>query len=287
MTVPDRGTGNERRVVGSERVLSVLKELARHPDGVSLDLLTRSIASPKSTVHRALSSLRRAGLADQDSRGQYHLGDEMLRMAFAYHEARPDHLRFTPLLQDLARRFGETAHYAVLDGAEIVYRAKVDPTVGAARLTSTVGGRNPAHTTAVGKLLLASRLGSVDEVVAWIGARQLERRTPQTKTTAEQLHSEFELVRSRAYSVDDQENEMGVNCLALPIFAGPIGEPTGAVSISALAYRTPLPVLVEAVDEIRSILGELSRPPPDPATDRTAGAQPEPRGQTPNSVPAQ
>src|SRR6476660_2159968 len=138
------------RIVGSDRVLAVLRELACHPDGVRLEELTRVIGSPKPTVHRALRALRRAGLADQDARGHYVLGDEFLRMAFAHHEARPEHVRIRPVLDALARRFGETVHYAVLDGRDVVYRAKVDPPSGAVRLTSTVGGRNPTHATAVG-----------------------------------------------------------------------------------------------------------------------------------------
>src|SRR5437764_6586273 len=115
------------RLVGADRVLAVLKELAAHGDGVTLDELTRAMGSPKPSVHRALAALRRAGFADQDRTGRYLIGDEFLRMAFANHEARPDHVRIRPVLEDLAVRFGETAHFAVLDGHEVVYRAKVDP----------------------------------------------------------------------------------------------------------------------------------------------------------------
>ncbi len=250
---------DSERLVGSDRVLAVLKELAAHPDGIGLEDMTRRIASPKSTVHRALSSLRRAGLADQDVRGQYVLGDEFLRMAFAFQDVRPDHVRLVPVLETLAGRFGETAHYAVLDGTEIVYRAKVDPPVGAVRLTSTVGGRNPAHATAVGKLLLAQRLASVDDVRAWIGTRVLESRTPNTADTPETLHRELTAIRARGYAVDDQENELGVNCLALPVYLAAPTVPSGAISISALTYRTPLAALIDAVEEIRAILGPLGQ----------------------------
>ncbi|MCI3275272.1 IclR family transcriptional regulator [Streptomyces cylindrosporus] len=253
------GAGSSR-LVGSDRVLAVLKELARHPDGAGLDELTRVIGSPKPTVHRALGALRRAGLAGQDGRGRYLLGDEFLRMAFAHHEARPDHVRIRPVLDALADRFGETAHYAVLDGREVVYRAKVDPATGAARLTSTIGGRNPAHATAVGKLLLARQLGSQQEVEAWIGEARLERRTPRTRCTAADLCRELEATRERGYGVDDQENEPGVTCLALPVFLTSPTTPSGAVSVSALAYRTPLADLVNALDEIRALLGPLAGP---------------------------
>ncbi|GCB45378.1 IclR family transcriptional regulator [Streptomyces sp. NL15-2K] len=257
----DSATGADHsRLVGSDRVLAVLKELARYPDGVGLEELTRVIGSPKPTVHRALGALRRAGLADQDSRGRYVLGDEFLRMAFAHHEARPEHVRIRPVLEALAHRFGETAHYAVLDGREVVYRAKVDPPTGAVRLTSTVGGRNPAHATGVGKLLLAHELGTLDQVEAWIGDTPLVRRTPQTLCTAEDLDRELRATRKRGYALDDQENEIGVNCVALPLYATSPATPSGALSISALTYRTPLRTLIDAVDEIRAALGPLGTP---------------------------
>lgn len=248
------------RLVGADRVLAVLKELAGYPGGVGLEELTRVVGSPKPTVHRALVALRRAGLADQDARGRYGLGDEFLRMAFAHHEARPEHVRVRPVLEALAHRFGETAHYAVLDGREVVYRAKVDPPDGAVRLTSTVGGRNPAHTTAVGKLLLAGRLGTPTEVDAWVVGSSLERRTPRTLCTAAALHRELAATRARGHGVDDQETETGVNCVALPVFLTSPTVPSGAVSVSALTYRTPLAALVGALDEIRALLGPLGEP---------------------------
>ncbi|GAA3880717.1 IclR family transcriptional regulator [Streptomyces lacrimifluminis] len=253
------GEGDAVRLVGSDRVLAVLKELARYPDGVGLEELTRVIGSPKPTVHRALGALRRAGLADQDARSRYVLGDEFLRMAFAHHQDRPEHVRVRPVLEALADRFGETAHYAVLDGREVVYRAKVDPPTGAVRLTSTVGGRNPAHATGVGKTLLAHQLDTVAAVEAWIGDSPLERRSHRTLCTAATLYRDLRATLDRGYAVDDQENESGVNCLALPVYATSPTTPSGAVSVSALTYRTPLRTLVDAVGEMRELLGPLGR----------------------------
>ncbi|WP_174777054.1 IclR family transcriptional regulator [Cryobacterium lactosi] len=255
-TAPDIHTEQQtdERLVGSVRVLAVLTELAKYPEGVSLDEMARTVDSPKPTVHRALASLCKAGLAAKDGRGRYLLGDEFLRMAFANHEQRPDHLRVQPILDRLAERYGETAHYAVLDGHDVVYRAKVDPAVGAMRLTSTIGGRNPAHVTGVGKMLLALKLPTIDTVEAWVGDRQLERRTARSAGTSRELHEQLELVRARGYSVDDQENEPGVNCLAVPIYLTSPSAPSGAVSVSALAYRTPLQTLIDDLSVIRSIV---------------------------------
>jgi DNA-binding IclR family transcriptional regulator len=242
------------RLVGADRVLAVLRELAGYPAGVRLDELAKVVDSPKPTVHRALVALRRVGFASQDGRGRYVLGDGFLRLAFAHHELRPDHVRVNPLLVRLVARFGETAHYAVLDDRSIVYRSKVDPATGAIRLTSTIGGRNPAHCTAVGKLLLADALPDDASVAAWVPAGGLERCTERTITTAEGLAAQLRIVRDQGYAIDDQENEVGVNCIAVPIFLTSPRMPSGAVSVSALACRTPLPALVAALPDIKSIV---------------------------------
>ena len=242
------------KLVGSDRVLAVLTELAEHPEGIGLDDLARAVSSPKSTVHRALASLRRAHFAMQDARGHYVLGDNFIRLAFAHHEARPDHVRVQDTLRALVERHQETAHYTVLEGRSVVYRSKVDPRVGAVKLTSTIGGTNPAHATASGKLLVSYHLLDKPAVRKWVASGTLEQPTAATKVGVEELHEELSNIRQLGYAVDDQENEPGVNCLALPVFLGSPTLPSGAISISAVAYRTPLRHLIDDVAEIRRII---------------------------------
>ena len=263
---PEAGASEAaERLVGADRVLAILAELARHADGIGLEEMARAVSSNKATVHRALASLRRAGFAAQDGRGRYVLGDEYLRLAFAHHEMRPDHVRIGPVLRTLAERYGETAHYAVLDGTTVVYRAKVDPPSGAVRLNSTIGGRNPAHSTAVGKLLLAYALPDDAAVAAWVGDRVLSRCTERTVTSPAALAAELAGIRARGWAGDDQENQVGVNCLAVPAFLTSPTVPTGAVSVSAPAYRTPLHRLAAEVGTIRDLVtpspGSTPRPP--------------------------
>lgn len=240
------------KLVGSDRVLAVLLELGEHPNGITLDELAKRMGSPKPTVHRALASLRRAGLANQSARGSYELGDEFIRLAYRHQEARPETARIEPLLQELAEQFGETAHYAVLDGSTIVYRAKVDPPTGAMRLTSTIGGRNLARTTAVGKLLLSYEIESREQLDEWLGTDPLMPRTANTIVDRGRLFDEILATRARDYGVDDQENELGVNCVALPVTMP--GSQPGAVSVSGLTHRRPLESLIAAVPAIRSTI---------------------------------
>lgn len=246
------------RLVGAERVLAVLAELARHPDGIGLEEMARAVASHKPTVHRALASLRRAGFAHQDGYGRYVLGDEFLRLAFAHHERRPDHVRVLPILRALSDRYGETVHYATLDGRWVVYRSKLDPAAGAVRLNSVVGGRNPAHCTAVGKMLLAGLLPDEEAVREWIGDRPLERPTERSVGTSEELHAALVRVRADGYAVDDQENEPAVTCFAVAAHLASPTVPSGAISISGLAYRMPVDRFAGDLPAIRAIVaGEL------------------------------
>lgn len=244
----------DKAPVGAERVLTVLIALAQEPDGLRLEEIATLLGSPKSTVHRALASLRHVGLATQLSRGTYVLGDEFLRLAFLHQERRSSVSRIEPILRELTAEFHETTHYAVLDGSDVVYHAKRDPTAGAIRLSSIVGGRNPAHSTAVGKLLLAYRYGDNDGLRGWLGTRTLASKTAQTMTKIGQLASSLVAIREQGFAVDDQENEIGVNCLALPIFLDASDAPTGAVSVSGLTFRTPLAQLTERVDTVRDII---------------------------------
>lgn len=250
--------GDSERVVGADRVLAVLVELAAHPAGVSLDELAQQLGSPKSTVHRALGSLQRAKLALRTGRGRYRLGDEFLRLASLNAAGRPETQRIEPVLEALAERFGETVHYAVLDGRDVVYRAKVDPVEGAVRLTSFVGGRNPAHCTAVGKLLLSRTVDSLDALRALLGEGPLERRTDRTITELPALWDELEATRERGFGTDDQENETGVNCVAVPVGFIPEGAAAGAVSVSGLAFRTSLSELEAAAPSILAAVRETA-----------------------------
>jgi len=246
----------EERLVGADRVIAVLTELAGHPLGVTLDELAGILSTSKPTLHRALATLRRAGLADLAGRGVYVLGDEYLRLAFRNLDGRPETARVQPLLEELAAQYGETAHYAVLSGRDVVYRAKMDPPQGTIRLTSVIGGRIPAYRTAAGKALLSEQLTGLRAVAEWFGPFPLEQKTPRTLTTAEALAAELSATARRGFGIDDQEDEVGINSVALPVHLNGSAAPTGAVSLSAVAFRCPLDRLMASMPEIRATIAE-------------------------------
>lgn len=254
---------------GADRVLAVFKSLAQFPRGATLEQIADAVGSPKSSTHRALATLRRAGLAEQTPGGGYRMGLEALRLAFAYYESLDNRVLVQPALDELASRFGETVHYAELDGGEVVYVAKVVQRDHGVHMASRIGGRNPAHCTGVGKMLLSYELPDAAAVADYVEAYGLERRTDSTIVTAAALHDELEAIRARGYSIDREENERGVGCVALPVFIGPGPRPTGAASVTTLLHRTGLDELIEGVDEMKAILG--AHLPASPGAEAQAG----------------
>ena len=245
---------DRKGTVGAERVLTVLIALAQEPDGLRLEEVAARLDSPKPTVHRALATLRRVALAAQLGDGTYVLGDEFLRLAFTYQERRSSVSRLEPVLRELSAAFDETVHYAVLDGHDVVYHAKRDPAAGTIRLSSVVGGRNPAHSTAVGKLLLAYHYPDTASLHGWYADQPLVARTSNTVIDFDQLARVLTDIRRVGFATEDQESEMGVNCLAVPIFLDSSDVPTGAVSVSGLTFRTPLARLLDRLDVVRDVI---------------------------------
>ena len=215
-----------------DRALRLLQELGRHGSGVMLEELADATSLPKSSVHRTLAALRSRGFAFQQADGRYVAGSELLRVAFDFYDRVDVRVMLQPLLLRLRDELNETVHLGVLEGADVVYLDKLESR-HPLRLTSTIGGRNPAHCTAVGKALLAWTYPSDPELRAWIAnSRPLARRTPSSITDPAALAKEMARIRADGFARDMEESEVGVRCIAAPVFVGS-SRPRAAVSISA------------------------------------------------------
>lgn len=247
--------------VGSvDRALLVLELLGKSGVGFTLEELARSARLPKSSLHRTLGALKHRGFAAQDpGSGRYFLGTALLRTAFGFYERMDLPSLIHPLLVRLRDEFNETVHLAVLDGADVVYLDKVDSS-HSVRMTSVIGGRNPAYCTGVGKALVASTHRTDKEVRAWVKRHgPFRRRTPHTLTSESELVREMTRIRERAYSLDLEENEIGVRCIAVPVFLGH-ALPAGAVSLAAPKERLTDARMRELAPRLRSLADRALTP---------------------------
>jgi len=230
---------SESPVASVDRALRILKLIGEGGPGLTLDELAARLDIPKSSVHRILGALKyRRFAAQAEPSGPYFLGTEMLATAFRFYEAHDLRALVHPLLLTLREEFNETVHMAVLDGREIVYLDKVEAS-HSIRMTSVVGGRNPAHSTGVGKALLAWTYPTDAALRAWASQQgSLEERTRHTITSLDRLVEEMRRIRDRGYALDMEENEIGVRCVAVPVFLGRPA-PVAALSVTAPKDRMP------------------------------------------------
>ena len=220
-----------------ERASLILDILGQSPQGISIKDLSDRMHLPKGTTHRLVSSLSYFGYVRQDQNTKnYFLGFKLVElgnMLLGQLDLRKEAELF---LRNLAQRTKETVHLVILDGNEIVYLDKLEtePHTGGLRMASRVGSRNPAHSCAVGKALMAYL--PAEALARIVEEKGLPKRTGNTITDYNQLKEHMTLVRKQGYAVDDEENERGIRCVAAPIF-NEAGKAVAAISVSGPAFR--------------------------------------------------
>jgi IclR family transcriptional regulator, acetate operon repressor len=214
-----------------ERALDLLEALAR---GGRLGLSEAAAAAglAEGTAHRLLRTLVARGYVRQDDGRRYGLGTRLLALGDAARQATA--AAAGPYLARLVAVSGETANLAVLEGDDVVYLAQV-PSAHRLRIFAEVGRHVPPHSTAVGKALLSGLRD--DEVIALLGRTGLAARTARTHTAVPQVLAALAAARAEGYSVDDEEEETGVRCVAVPVVAG--GRVVAALSVSGPTSRLP------------------------------------------------
>src|SRR4051794_27636041 len=217
------------RVQSLDRALDLLEALATSDElGVS-EIAARTGLVP-STAHRLLATLVARGYAAQSpASGRYLLGYKLLELTSGLQD-RLQRLRTAarPHLEAIQEETGETTNLVVLEGRESVYVDSVSGT-RSVRLFTEIGSAIPAHTSGAGKALLAWREPS--DVEGLLGAAPLPASTPRTLTTLDALNDDLARIRRRGYSTDNEEHELGVACVATPIFDHP-RLPMAAISVS-------------------------------------------------------
>jgi IclR family transcriptional regulator, KDG regulon repressor len=242
-----------------ERASSILDALGQNPQGISVRELSAQVSLPKGTTHRLLSSLAYFGYVRQNARNRnYSLGFKLVELGNRLLNQLDFRAEAKPLLADLAKRIQETVHLVVLDNNEVLYIDKVESNenTSSLRMASRVGSRTPAHSCAVGKVLLAHF--SEEALGKFIKNTKLPKMTENTINDPVRLKEHLKLVRSQGYVVDDEENEKGIRCVAAPI-RNEVGKVIAATSISGPAVRITRKKIQESLkDEIIETTSKIS-----------------------------
>lgn len=198
--------------------ISLVLDAFEGPGRLTLAQIVRRTGLPRSSAHRMLERLVRLRWLRRNRR-DYELGMRLVELgSLAVHQDRLVRAAGPPL-GELHRATGLVVHLAVLDGPDVVYLDKIaDHALGA--IPTRVGGRQPAHCTAVGKAMLAYGDNEVDLRV---------RKTKYSISTGSQLAAELAKVRAHGVAFEREESLLGFGCVAAPI-GGP-GAAVAAVSV--------------------------------------------------------
>jgi DNA-binding IclR family transcriptional regulator len=230
---------DDRQRVGIQslgRAFGILEEIARHREGIGLADLSRSVGLHNSTTFHLAKTMAALGYIRQDKESKrYRIG----RPLFALAASALDEIEMvkvaTPVLEDLARKTGESCHFAARMGDAIVVIARTS-SPGAFQLTDRVGVVRPAHCTALGKAILASL--PPDELARLLKRVELKPSTEKSITEIQVLMHEIDEIRRTGIAYDDGEFNLEVRCIAVPVtdFAGKV---VGALGISGPIWRLP------------------------------------------------
>ncbi len=257
----------QQRVQSLDRALDLLEALAS-TDELGVSEVAAKTGLVPSTAHRLLGTLVARGYAAQSpNSGRYLLGYKLLELTSGLQD-RLHRLKTAarPHLEAIQADTGETTNLVVLEGRDVVYVDSVSGT-RSVRLFTEIGRAIPAHTSGAGKALLAWR--DPGEVAALLGGTALQPSTSRTLTTLDALQDDFTKIRRRGYSTDNEEHELGVACVATPVFDH-TGLPLAAISVSGPTPRIlhaetadMAGLLREHAEQVSEALG-ATRPPAGP-----------------------
>ncbi len=243
--------------------LRLIKAFSEDEYEIGISDLAKRLGLAKSTVHRLASTLLEEGMLEQNpGDGKYHLGLALFELGTMVRRKMDFTAEARPFLRTLMEKTGETVHLAILDHDSILYIITHE-SKQALRMGSKVGTRAPVHSTAVGKVLLASQ---PDDEIERIVARGLPQSTPNTIAEGKAFRRELAAVRAQNYAVDDEESEIGLRAIAAPIRSDS-GNVVAAISIAGPVHRMAKKTLlswvrelVEAADAVSHRLGwQVSR----------------------------
>ncbi|MEU8998779.1 IclR family transcriptional regulator [Streptomyces caniferus] len=233
-----------------ERAFDLLERMADAGGEVGLSELSGSSGLPLPTIHRLMRTLVACGYVRQQPNRRYALGPRLIRLGESSSRLLGTWAR--PFLARLVEETGETANMALLDGDEIVYVAQV-PSRHAVRMFTEVGRRVLPHSTGVGKALLAHH--APEEVRALLGRTGMPAATEKTITEPDRFLEALADVRRLGYAVDDNEQEIGVRCLAVPV---PNSPTSAAISISGPTGRVTEASTDKIVPVLQDVAAQLS-----------------------------
>ncbi len=239
-----------------DRILTILNCFSLNEPQLSMTEISQRIGLTTSTTHRLLSSLEQNGLLSRAPDGRrFVLGYQFLYWASIVKHSTSLQEQARPLLEDLAKRTGETAVLTVREGNWAIYLDRVDSTQPL-RQTMPIGQRIPLHAGSSAKILLAYlQRDEIDHIISEMGLPSL---LANTITEAERLHQELAKIRQQGYATSFEERDKGTAGLTAPVFGNGANIVAGIGIVGPMIRLSPQ-VIQSYIEAVTSTAQRLSR----------------------------
>lgn len=230
----EKTSGNQSLIRG----LKLMELLSNYPNGCPLAKLAELAELNKSTVHRLLQGLQSEGFVQSaTTAGSYRLTAKCLSIGQKTLSSLNIINIASPYLEKLNLTLGETVNFSKRESDHTILIYKLEPTIGMMRTRSYIGQQQRLYCTAMGKIYLAYE-ENADYLEAYWQSHQeiIQQLTCNTITDIHVMRDELAQIRQEGFAMDREENELGVCCLAVPVF-NHLGKVEYAISVSASTHR--------------------------------------------------
>jgi IclR family transcriptional regulator, KDG regulon repressor len=247
---------SERLIQSVERAMDILELFLTSSPELSVKEISEKMRLSKSTVHGFIKTLEHRGYLDQNPVDlKYRLGMRLFELGNEVSNNLDIKKIAQPIIRELVAKINETVHLAVLSGDEVIYTEKVEGP-GALRMYSQVGKRVLIHCTGVGKAILAFLEDQeIDRILA---KASLESFTQFTLTNKEDIKEHLKVIRLQGYAEDKEEIELGLRCVAVPIFDYQ-GKVIASLSCAGPTMRLSDARLDDVIQDLKNAALEISR----------------------------
>ena len=246
---------DQNTIKSLDRAVQVLETLAALQSS-TLSALASHMGESPATLYRVLITLQQRGIVDLDEAAQtwqIGAGAFLIGASFLRRTALVDVAR--PTMRRLMEATGETANLGVERGDQVLFVSQVE-THATIRAFFPPGSLSPLHASGIGKALLSQ--WPPERLARHLARTELTRFTPHTITTPEALRDNLTLIAQRGYSVDAEEKNIGMRCIAAPV-TDAMGETVAGISVSGPTSRMDVANLKTIAAHVTSAARDLSR----------------------------
>ena len=231
------------------RGLEVIRAFTRAKPRMTLSELAHETGMTRATVRRFLLTLVREEYAETDGK-YFSLAPKILELGHAVLSSMTFLDVVQPVMVQLARSLNESCFASVLEGEDVVYVANAAPPDRIVNISVSVGSRAPAHSVSSGRVLVAALPD--DAQARWLKEATLEKLTENTVTSRSALRKLLDETRRQGYSIVDQELEVGLRSISVPITNGN-GEVLAALNVACPSSRiTPEEMRGEVLEQLQA-----------------------------------